>query len=224
MIATAYGSDAAQLASEGSRGSPQPRGEGAVGAVTLRQHAQQPVVEHRGRHGALRRRIEPEVRMLAARNRSICSSFSSGSSEQVLYTSQPPGFTTVAAAAKDRALDRRHHREVRHLQAPARVGMPAERARSGARRVDEHDINRSNRRKARVRRRTRATKSNLETLHVLHDALQARRARDRSRTPAPALRDSSTDFPPGAAQRSATVAPVGTHAYCVTSVDAGSWR
>jgi hypothetical protein len=38
-----------------------------------------------------------------------------------------------------------------------------------------------------------------------------------------AVRESSIDFPPGAAQTSATTAPVGTHAYCATSVEAGSW-
>jgi hypothetical protein len=38
-----------------------------------------------------------------------------------------------------------------------------------------------------------------------------------------AVRDSSIDFPPGAAHRSATSAPSGIAAYSLTSVAAGSW-
>ena len=188
----------------------------------LRQHAEQPVVEHRAgtapSGGGSSRQSGCSLR-----KRSICSSFSSGSSEQVLYTSRPPGRTTLGGRAQNGALHRRHHREVRHLEAPARVGMPAERSGARARRVDEHDVDRRDRRKARVGD-VRVQRVDLQTL-ARSRRTRCRRANDRSlANTCRALRDSSTDFPPGAAQRSATTRPVGTHAYCVTSVDAGSCR
>src|SRR5205085_4148967 len=46
----------------------QPRCEGAVGAVTLRQHAQQAVVQRVRRHHTLRRRLERPVRMLTKKS------------------------------------------------------------------------------------------------------------------------------------------------------------
>ena len=202
-IATAYGSDPRSLRANAHAASPQSRGERAVGAVALRQHAQQPAVEHRGGTDALGRRIEPEVGMLARGSVAPARrSLPARASRCCRPASRPASRLGRACAGSSRWIDDITARS-EILQSPPRVGMPAERAGARARRVDEHEVHRANRRKARVGDVAR-TSTRSRAARRFRRRAAAARTRDRSRTPRDALRDSSTDFPPGAAHRSAT--------------------
>ena len=116
-----------------------------------------------------------------------------------------PGARAVAAARRIERCTAPHHREIGHLQPPARVGMPAERARARARHVDQHGVH-PGARPARARRPTNGTTLPRVERGARSRRMRARRANDASpANTTPAVRASSSALPPGAAQRSATV-------------------
>ena len=149
MIVTAYGSDLRRdvrkliqrFSADARRTRHRCRGAAARrGAVR---------VQHGLRHHALRRRIEAPVGMLGEKTIDLFVVLF-GLERAGAVDEQPARLYDASRVAKDRALQRRHHGDVGDLQPPARVGMPPKRSRSRARRVDEHQIDRSNGREARA--------------------------------------------------------------------------
>ena len=188
--------------------------------MALGQHAQPSGVEHLGRHRARGRRSSVHAPRASARKLSICASFSSGSMEQVEYTSRPPG-RTISAAARSSA----------RCSAPitARsLGLSRQRA-SGWRRkvpVPLHGTS-SNTASTVPTAGNRASATTAWTFFASTRAMfcSNRGARAGLRSHAittDAVRASSSAFPPGAAHRSATREPGAIAAYSVTSVAPGS--
>ena len=99
------------------------------------------------------------------------------------YTSRPPGRTASAAAASSTALERRELGELPGAQPPARLGPAPQHAEAGARRVEQHAVERAGARTAARRRRPRSARPPRSPSRPRGGRDHARPARDGGRAP-----------------------------------------
>src|SRR5688572_12272871 len=107
--------------------------------MRLRQYAQVATIHHVRRHGARRGRIETPARIVAEEALDdgvvLVRLERAGAVDE-----QPAGLYLRRGRPDELSLERRRNGEIRRLESPARIRMPAERSRAGARRVEQNGV------------------------------------------------------------------------------------